>query len=123
MTYKPDGHNDLSPYLIVSDAQAVLDFAIAAFGAKTLRVFHRDDGSIMHAETRIGDSVLMIGQADGPPAHLHLYMPDPDAMLDRAVELGATLVQQMKNDEHGDRRGGVQTDDGTTWWLSKQVNA
>ena len=124
MSYKPDGYTDLSPYLIVEDAQTVLDFAAAAFGAPPKRVVRRDDGSIMHAEALIGDSILMIGESyNGPPAHLHLYMSDPDAAMAKALDAGGTLVQEMAEAGDGDRRGGVQSADGTTWWLSKQIDS
>lgn len=124
MTYKPDTHPDLSPYLIVEDAQAVLDFAAAAFDARPGRIARREDGAIGHAEAHVGDSVLMVGQApDGARAHLHLYLPDPDAALARAIAAGGTLVQAMTESGDGDRRGGVRAPDGTTWWISKQVTA
>lgn len=62
MGYKPEGAPTVSPYLVVEDAQAALDFIGAVFGVAPPRVFRRDDGSIMHAEARIEDSVVMIGQ-------------------------------------------------------------
>ncbi|MEL7117185.1 MAG: bleomycin resistance protein, partial [Pseudomonadota bacterium] len=79
MAYKPDGYTDLAPYLVVPDPEAVLTFCSEVFGAQRLRVIHRPDGSVMHAECRIGDTVLMMGgQAGGAPLTLHLYLPDPD---------------------------------------------
>ena len=122
MTWKPDGYPDLSPYLIVTDAQAALDFAAAAFDARPGRTIRREDGTIMHAEAHIGDGLLMMGQSDeGMPAHLHLYLPDPDAALRRALSAGGELVQELSERGDGDRRGGVRAPDGTTWWLSRQV--
>ncbi len=121
MSYKPDGYTDLSPYLIVSDAQAVLDFVAAAFDAPALRVIKREDGSIMHAEAQIGDSVLMMGQSEGIAANIHLYMPDPDAAIEKAFAAGGEEVQPMLEQGDGDRRGGVRSPDGTTWWLARQV--
>ena len=95
MAWKPDGYTDLSPYLLVKDAEAVLAFCESAFGATRLRVIPRDGGGIMHAECRIGDSILMMGEADGPPAMVHLYLEDPDAAFDRAVASGADVIQPM----------------------------
>jgi uncharacterized glyoxalase superfamily protein PhnB len=120
MTWKPDGYTSLAPYLIVADPEAVLQFCEAVFDAPRLRVIH-DGARIMHAECRIDDTVLMIGGAEGPPAHLHLYLPDPDAAFDRAIAAGASVVQPMEEKGDGDRRGGVQSPDGTTWWLAKQL--
>lgn len=122
--YKPVGYTDLAPYLIVPDAQAVLDFAKTCFDGHALRVIRRSDGSIMHAETRIGDTVLMMGEAPGgPAAHLHLYLPQPDAAFARALAAGGTLVQEMTETGDGDRRGGVTSPDGTTWWLAQEIEA
>jgi uncharacterized glyoxalase superfamily protein PhnB len=121
MTYKPAGYTDLAPYLVVADPEAVLAFCETAFGATRLRVIP-DGDRVMHAECRIGDTVLMMGGSPGgPAAHLHLYMPDPDAAMARALDAGAELVQEMREDGDGDRRGGVRSACGTTWWLSRQV--
>lgn len=121
MTYKPDGYTDLAPYLLVKDAEAVLSFCEMVFGATRLRVFRNNDNGIMHAECRIGDTVLMMGEADGPAAMLHLYLPDPDAAFDRAVAAGAAIIQPMMEKGDGDRRGGVRAPDGTQWFLSRQI--
>ena len=118
--YKPDDYPDVSPYLIVSDAQAVLDFAARVFGAEPLRVHRGEDGEIRHAEMRIGDSVIMLGQSGGGPgAHLHLYMAYPDDAFLRAVSAGAEPVEEISVREDGDRRGGFRDPGGTTWWVSR----
>ncbi len=121
MTYKPDGYTDLAPYLLVRDAEAVLSFAERVFDGERLRVIPREGGGIMHAEIRIGDTVLMMGEADGPPAMLHLYLPDPDDVFARAIEAGAEELQPMMEKGDGDRRGGFQAPDGTQWFVARQV--
>lgn len=122
MSYKPDGYPDLSPYLIVSDPEAVMRFAEAAFGASRLRVIPRMNKEIMHAELKIGDSVLMMGGMDGAPAsHVHLYCPDPRGWHAAALKAGATEAQAMEDQGDGDLRGGVSSPDGTTWWLACQL--
>lgn len=119
--YKPETYPDLSPYLIVRDAGAVLDFAQKVFGAETLRVHRGEDGAIRHAETRIGDSVVMVGQAEGGAgAHLHLYLEYPDDAFLRAVSAGAEVVQELQPQNDGDRRGGFRDASGTTWWVAQQ---
>lgn len=123
MTYKPAGYNDVSAYLLVADAQATLDFLHAAFGAAPLRLIRDDAGAIRHAETRVGDTVVMMGEAPGsPPVHLHVYLPDVDAAMARAIAAGGTEVQPAMEKGDGDRRGGVAAPDGTTWWLSTQLD-
>lgn len=123
MPYKPDGYNDASPYLLIADARATLDFLAAAFDAPSLRVISREDGSIMHAEARVGDTVVMMGEvADGPAANIHVYLRDVDAAVARALAAGATLVQPATEQGDGDRRGGVRAPDGTVWWLASEVS-
>jgi len=121
MDRKPDGYPDLSPYLLVQDAEAVLDFCEKVFGATRLRVIPGEGGGIMHAECRIGDSVVMMGEAAGTPAMLHLYLDDPDSAFERAVANGAEVIQPMMEKGDGDRRGGVRAPDGTEWYLARQV--
>jgi PhnB protein len=118
--YKPASYTSVSPYLIVPDARATLDFAAAVFGAETLQAHRDEDGVIRHAEFRIDDSVLMVGQAAEPsPAHIHVYLADPDAAFARALEAGGTEVRPMDDQPDGDRRGGVTDPNGTTWWFAR----
>lgn len=124
-TYKPAGYSSVSPYLVVDGAGATIDFLKSAFGATELRRFDGSDGRIHHAEVRIDDSVIML--ADGnpswppQPAHVHLYLPDVDRAYTRALELGATSVQEPVRKDDPDKRGGVRDPGGTTWWISTQV--
>ncbi|WP_425049541.1 VOC family protein [Psychromarinibacter sp. S121] len=120
MTYKPEGYTDLAPYLMVTDPEAVLSFCEAVFGAERLRVVP-DGDRIMHAECRIGDTVLMMGGAEGPPMMVHVYVSDPDAVQAKALELGAEELQPVMEKGDGDRRGGFRTPCGTSWYVAKQV--
>ena len=120
--YKPEGYPDVSAYLIVEDAEATLAFLEAVFSAPRLRVHRRDDGSIMHAEARVGDSVVMVGQMPGgPSAHVHVYVDDVDAHFARAEAAGGEVVAPPETKPDGDRRGGVRDPNGITWWLAQQV--
>lgn len=119
--YKPAGYTSLSPYLTVPDAQRTLDFVAAVFGAEPLRLHRRDDGSVMHAEARIDDTVLMMGEAEGgPKANVHVYVGDVEVAFRRALEAGGTVVQPLELKPDGDRRGGVDDGNNTVWWLSRQ---
>lgn len=120
MVYKPDGYTDLAPYLVIPNPEAELQFCEAVFGAERLRVIP-DGNRIMHAECRIGDTVLMMGGAEGTPTMLHLYLSDPDAAYARALEAGATPIEPMTEKGDGDRRGGFTSPSGTQWYVSKQV--
>lgn len=120
MSYKPDGYSDLAPYLLIPDPEAELRFCETVFGAERLRVIW-DGDRILHGECRIGDTVLMMGGAEGPAAMLHLYLPDPDAVYDRALKAGATPIEPMSEKGDGDRRGGFTSPSGTQWYIARQV--
>ena len=84
------------------------------------------DGGILHAEVRIDDTVVMIGEggADLPPmsAHIHVYVPDVDAAYERALAAGASSVQAPVQKDDDDKRGGVHDVDGVTWWIATKVD-
>jgi PhnB protein len=123
---KPEGYSTVSPYLIAAGAQQVIDFLKKAFGARELRRYDMPDGSIMHAEVRIDDTVVMIGDAgkDWPavPSHLHVYVDDVDEVYQRALRAGGVSVQAPEREgDDPDRRGGVKDPAGNTWWIATQV--
>lgn len=125
MTYKPDNYNCATPYLIVDGAQATLQFLEAVFDARRLRIIPRDGGKLVHAEVRIDDSVVML--CDPPPggsavpSHVHVYVPDVDATFRKAMQAGATSVQEPVKGDDADKRGGFTDPGGTTWWVGTQV--
>lgn len=123
---KPDGYSTVSPYLVAAGAQGVIDFLKQTFGASGLRRYENPDGSIMHAEVRIGDTVVMIGEA-GPefpavPSNLHVYVDDVDATYRGALAAGGVPVQEpVRREGDPDRRGGGKDPAGNTWWIATQV--
>jgi uncharacterized glyoxalase superfamily protein PhnB len=121
-SYKPARYTSVAPYLIVADAEALLGFVRAVFGAEPLFLHRRDDGAIAHAEVRIDDTIVMCGQAETTaPAHVHVYVADVDAAFARAVAAGGNEVAPVAEQGDGDRRGGVADPTGTVWWLSTQI--
>ena len=125
VTYKPAGYTTVAPYLIVSGASATIDFLQQVFDATELRRFSDPSGKLMHAEVRIGDTVVMLGDGgEGwPPAsaHVHVYVSDVDAIYTRALAAGATSVQEPVRKQDEDKRGGVKDAGGTTWWIATKV--
>jgi PhnB protein len=123
--HTPAGYSTVSPYLIVDGASATIDFLTRVMGATELRRFDAEGGGVMHAEVRIGDSVVMV--ADGAPgwppmtAHVHVYVADVDDTYRRALQAGATSVQEPVQKGDPDRRGGVKDAGGTTWWIATRV--
>jgi PhnB protein len=110
---------NIAPYFLVSGAPQFIDFLVAAFeGTERMRV-PRPDGSIMHAEVAIGDSVIEMGDANEQyptrPMTIHVYVPDADAAYARALEAGATSVAPVAEQHWGDRQGMVKDPFGNVW--------
>lgn len=126
ISYKPAGYSTVSPYLIVKDAQRVVDFLQSVFDATEMRRFERPDGSIKHLEVKIEDSIIMIGEAMAHwPAntmHLHIYVQDVDATYRRALQAGGTSLQEPSQQDDPDRRAGVSGPGGNSWWFATQMN-
>jgi uncharacterized glyoxalase superfamily protein PhnB len=125
-SWKPNSYSSVSPYLVVAGAQKVVDFAKAAFGATELRRYDAPDGSIMHAEIRIDDTVVMLG--DGGPEFppftslIHVYVNDVDRVYQCALQAGATPVEPPKTrDGDPDKRGSVKDPCGNTWAIATQL--
>ncbi|PHP67002.1 extradiol dioxygenase [Zhengella mangrovi] len=123
--WKPDGYTSVSPYLVSPDAQGLINFLGNVFGATLLRRFDRPDGSLMHAEVKIDDSVVMIGGGAtdwrSGDAHLHVYVEDAAAAYERAMAFDAPSVQvPERKREDDDLRGGFRDPDGNTWWVASQ---
>ena len=124
-SWKPDDYSSVSPYLVVDGAQRLLAFLEATFGATPLRRYDRPGGdAIIHAEVRIGDSVVMVADAaegwPAVPAHVHVYVEDVDATFRRALDAGGEAVQEPVRKEDPDKRGGVRGPGGVTWWIATQ---
>ena len=124
--WKPAEYSSVSPYLMVRNAQGVIDFLRQALGATELRRFDMPDGTVMHSEVRIDDSVIMLAEGSDAypafPAWLHVYVRDVDATYRRALDLGAESVQEPRQNEgEADRRGGVKDPAGNVWWIATQL--
>lgn len=125
-SHKPPGHPAVSSYLTVADAEACLAFIETTLGGRVLTRHRREDGSIMHAEVRVADSVIMVGQPEGGDAgagsDVHVYLPDVDASFDRMISAGGQAMQAPRqNPGEADRRAGVTAPDGTRWWIATRV--
>lgn len=125
--YKPETYPSVSPYLVVADAAATIKFLTTVFGAKEIRRFPGTEGrGIMHAEVRLDDSVIMLGDAvpgqwPATPCHVHVYVPDVDATYRKGLEAGATALQEPVKKEDEDKRGGFKDPWGTSWWIGTKV--
>lgn len=122
---QPDGYHAITPYLVVSDAARLIAFLTEAFGGRETERLDAPNGRIAHAEMRIGDSVVMLGEArDGHkarPCMLYLYVDDADAVWQRAVDAGATPGESPQDQFYGDRSGNVIDPCGNEWWIATRI--
>lgn len=120
--WRPQGRSVVAPFIIVEDADAVIDFARAVFGAELLRpVLRHGDGRVWNAELDIGGSTIMVGSG-GPDmvftAFVHVYVNDVEAVFAKAQSAGAEVVMPVSDQFYGDRAGGVRDAAGNTWWIA-----
>jgi PhnB protein len=119
----PEGYHSVTPYLNIKGAAEAIDFYKAAFGAEERGGrAPGPNGSIMHAEIKIGDSVVMVSDAlNAPPSQstLHLYTADADALWKRATAAGATVTMPIADTFWGDRYGVVTDRWGNRWAISQ----
>jgi PhnB protein len=121
----PDGHHTVTPYMTVRGVADLIEFLKKAFDATVLFQMKGPGGAIGHAEVKIGDSILMLGEARGEwqpmPAVLYLYLADCDTAYRKALEAGAESIQPLTNQFYGDRSGGVKDKHGNMWWVATHI--
>ncbi len=129
----PDGYHSVTPYLILRDTAKAIEFYKAAFGAVELLRMPMPDGSVAHAEVKIGDSPVMMGEENpawgnkspqtlgGTPAGLCIYVADCDAVFAQAVAAGATVVKPLADQFYGDRSGTVLDPFGHQWTVATHI--
>jgi PhnB protein len=126
----PEGYHTLTPYLTVRDAARAIDFYKRAFGATEKERMASPEGKIMHAELRIGDSIIMLGDEfpgakcrspqalGGTTGGLFVYVKDVDAAFQQAVNAGATVDMPVADMFWGDRFGKLTDPFGHEWSLA-----
>ena len=133
----PEGMHTLTPHLVVSDANAAIEFYKRAFGAvEGGRMTGPDGKRLIHASVKIGDSVLMLvddfpefcgGKSQTPqslggsPVTVHMYVEDVDSVFKKAVEAGATEVMPVADQFWGDRYGKLTDPFGHEWSIATHV--
>lgn len=126
--YKPKSYNSLSPYFIVDGAQKLVDLLKKVFNATELRRFDMPDGTIMHIELKIDDSIIMMGDASEKfPAIrqlVHIYVPNVDEVFQKAIAAGCISVEPPKQQEGDpDKRGTFKDFAGNTWSIGTQLSS
>ena len=135
MTIKPipEGYTAVSPYLTVDDAKGAIEFYKRAFGATERGVMAAPDGKVAHAELQFGDTVVMLSdrfpqsscqtpkELGGTTVGLFLYVEDVDAVVQDAVDAGATVITQPADQFWGDRLGALTDPYGNVWHVATRV--
>ena len=129
----PEGFHSVTPYLFVRNAAGAMDFYKDVFGAAELVRMRGPDGRIMHAELKIGDSIVMLADENpsmgmmspqtvgGFSTGMHVYVENADPVVQRAVAAGAKILRPIKNQFYGDRSGTVLDPFGHMWSISTHV--
>ena len=129
----PKGYHTVTPSICVAGADQAIEFYKKALGAEEVMRFPGPDGLIMHAEIRIGDSLIMLADEmpeqgsrspkhyGGTPVSFFVYSENVDAAWKRAVDAGATQIQPLADQFWGDRTGCLQDPYGHQWWLAQHI--
>lgn len=122
----PEGYHTITPYLVVDGAEKVIRFMKEAFGAQPLfEPMTRPDGKVMHAEFKIGDSIVMIAdvseRAQATTDALHVYVPNVDAVYQKALKAGASSLMEPADQFYGDRSGSVRDPAGNRWHIGTHI--
>lgn len=129
----PDGYHSVTPYLVVKGASRAIDFYKQAFGATELLRMDGPEGSIGHAEIKIGDSPVMLADEHpqmgfrspqtlgGAGVSLMIYVEDVDEVFPRAIAAGAKELRPVQNQFYGDRSGTLEDPFGHVWTISTHV--
>ena len=118
----PEGFHTITPNIIVDDAEAAIAFLKTALGASERYRLTTVNGKIAHCELSLGDSIVNLGESmEGWPPHnlvAQIYVEDSDALFERAVAAGASVIMPMTNMFFGSREGRVADPFGNIWTIA-----
>jgi PhnB protein len=129
----PEGYRSITPYMTIKGAAKAIEFYKEAFGADVIRLMDSPDGQVMHAEIKIGDSVIMLADefpemdskspesVGGTSIQLHFYTENVDGVVERAVAAGAEVQRPVQNQFYGDRSGSLKDPFGHIWYVATHV--
>ena len=121
----PEGFHTITPYIIVNDGVEFIDFLKKAFNAVENHRSVAPDGRIMHAQLKIGDSFIMMGQSTGEwramTCTMYMYVPDIDSVYSKASKAGGKTLREPTNEFYGDRICGIEDPFGNQWWIATHI--
>jgi len=135
VNYIPEGYNTVTPYLVIKGAAKAIDYYKKVFGATVVVRMDGPNGTVGHAELKIGDSRIMLADENpkmgqghtsaatigASPVSLYLYIPDVDSVVKRAVAEGAKILKPVEDQFYGDRSGFIQDPFGHLWGVATHV--
>ncbi len=120
-----EGLRSVAPYMHPLRSGEVIEFLQKAFGAEEVYRAQSPEGAVYHAQVRIGDSIIGMGDAHGiyqaMPSTLHLYVPDTDEVYQQALGAGAVSIQPPADQPYGDRSAGVTDPFGNRWFIATHI--
>jgi len=121
----PEGFSTVTPFIIADNAIELIEFMKDAFEGEQTFLQNTEDGKIMHATVRIGNSTIMITDSmDGMPPQagmFYLYLENVDEVFQRALKAKATTQRELRDEFYGDRAGAVKDKWGNVWWLASHI--
>jgi PhnB protein len=133
VSHTPNGYHTATPYLVIKGAAAAIDFYKKVFSATEVMRMPGPGGMVMHAEVKIGDSIIMLADEfpdmgfrgpqsiGGSPVGINLYFPDVDARFAAAIKNGAIEKRPVQNQFYGDRSATIVDPFGHIWTISTHV--
>ena len=125
VSYIPEGFTSVTPYFIVDDGDKFLNFLVSAFGAEILGRYDAEDGKLMHSAAKIFDSIVEASEGGGEypsmQMAMHLYVPDSDAVYEKALAAGGEVIFEIGDKEYGERSGGVKDPCGNHWYIATRI--
>jgi PhnB protein len=121
----PKGFHTVTPFIVARNATGLLEFLKKAFNGETTSIMHDPDGKVMHATARIGNSIVMVSDANdrfpAMPAMLYLYMDDVDLVFNKAIKAGGQSLREPTNEFYGDRSAGIKDAWDNQWWIATHI--
>jgi PhnB protein len=116
--------NDVTPYFTVSDANELIAFMSKVFSTNLIKCDRYEDGTIQHARLRLGDSVIMLNEANSTysanKSQMHVYLENVERTYNLALAEGARSIMSPMVRPHGDLMAGFEDPFGNTWWIAQR---
>jgi PhnB protein len=120
--YIPDGFHTVTPYLVIDQAEKLIEFTKKAFDAQLDFITKSEDGKVVHATIQIGNSRIMLCDTmegmPAKPAMLYLYLEDVDDIYQRAIDANGTSIREPRDEFYGDRAAAIRDQWDNTWWIA-----